>query len=788
MPATDGQAPGRAEETVAHESSAWSGDAPGPPKARLAERLALLVCRRERRLGRALGREELARRISVSKSSLYAYLNGTTLPRADVFDRLLAELGAAPAEMRELSTLRDAIEVAQQRAPRRAGGVPAPCQLPPATGRFAGRAAELGRLAGLLDAAGGGAPLIVAIDGTAGIGKTTLALHWAHRIRRRCPDGQLHVNLRGFDPRGPVDPGEVLHGFLQALGAAPESIPDGLDAKAALYRSMLADRRMLVVLDNAASAEGVRPLLPGTPSCIAVVTSRDRLDSLVVREGAHRVTLDVLPPGEARLLLERWLGEDRVAGQRAAAGELAALCARLPLALSIVAARAARRPESSLAELAARLRGLPDRLDALGAGAADLDLGKVFESSYALLPAPAARLFRLLGAHAGPDIDAHACAALLGADRPPRAELDALTAAHMLEEQAGGRYSAHDLLRAFARRLAAREDEAGRRAAVRRAADFYLAAAVRAAARLEPCRAGELPDAGSASPVPPIDGPAGALAWFTAELPVLQATMRQAAAEGLDGHVWRLAWAATVFLRRTGRRAERVAVHRAGLAAARRTGDRLVQAVSMRLLADGLARIGERAEARELLETSLAECRAIGDARGTFQAHLSLTRLHDAAGAHAEALAHAEEALSGSAEVGSLLARADALTSVTRQRERLGRYGDALPLGRRALGLYRRAGYAEGEADALRTIGRIERRLGTPERAIVRFEQSLELDRRLGDRFWAAHVLDDLADAHREAGDPARARARRAESLALFEAMRHPAARAVRAKLAADAG
>jgi tetratricopeptide (TPR) repeat protein/transcriptional regulator with XRE-family HTH domain len=762
-----------------------------PMEARLAERLRLLLLRREHRLGRALARAELARRISVSKSSLYAYLKGTTVPRADVFDRLLVELDAEPAEMRELSTLRDAIEVAQHREPRRAGTLPVPRQLPPATGRFAGRAAELERLAGLLAAAGPGAARIAAIDGTAGVGKTTLALHWAHRVRRRYPDGQLHVNLRGFDPRGPVDPGEVLHGFLQALGVAPESIPDGLDAKAALYRSVLADRRVLVVLDNAGSAEDVRPLLPGAPSCLVVVTSRDRLDSLVVREGAHRVTLDVLPPGEARHLLERWLGEERVAGERAAAGELAALCARLPLALSIVAARATRRPEASLAELAARLRDLPDRLDALGAGgagAADLDLGAVFEASYALLPAPAARLFRLLGAHAGPDIDAHACAALLGASRPPRAELDALTAAHMLEEQADGRYCAHDLLRAFALRLAAREDGAGRRAALRRAADHYLAAAIRAAGRLEPCRAGELPDAGSASPVPPIDGPAEAMAWFTAELPVLQATMEQAAAAGLDGHVWRLAWAATVFLRRTGRRAERVAVHRAGLAAARRTGDRLVQAVSMRLLADGLARLGERAEARGLLETSLAECRAIGDACGTFQAHLSLTRLHDAAGAHAAALAHAEEALRGSARTGSPLARADALTAVTRQRERLGRHGDALPLGRRALGLYRRVGYAEGEADALRTIGRIERRLGMPERAIVRFEHSLELDRRLGDRFWAAHVLDDLADAHRAAGDPARARARRAESLALFEAMRHPAARAVRARLEADAG
>ncbi len=192
-----------------------------PMEARLAERLRLLLLRREHRLGRALARAELARRISVSKSSLYAYLKGTTVPRADVFDRLLVELDAEPAEMRELSTLRDAIEVAQHREPRRAGTLPVPRQLPPATGRFAGRAAELERLAGLLAAAGPGAARIAAIDGTAGVGKTTLALHWAHRVRRRYPDGQLHVNLRGFDPRGPVDPGEVLHGFLQASASRP---------------------------------------------------------------------------------------------------------------------------------------------------------------------------------------------------------------------------------------------------------------------------------------------------------------------------------------------------------------------------------------------------------------------------------------------------------------------------------------------------------------------------------------------------------------------------------------
>lgn len=788
---------------MSDESPPGLGEDLGLLRERLAEQLSLLLIRRERQLGRPLGRAELARLINVSKSSLYAYLKGTTLPRTNVFDRLLTVLGADAAEMRVLSTLRDTIEVAQQRS-RAAGAerpqgdswrepgagqsvpLPVPRQLPPVTRYFAGRDAELGLLGRLLDEADAAATVVGVIDGTAGVGKTTLALRWAHQVKGGYPDGQLHVNLRGFDPEGPVDPGEVLHRFLQALGVAPESIPASRDAKTALYRSLLADRRILVVLDNAASAADVRPLLPGTATCLVIVTSRDRLDSLVVREGAHRVTLDVLPYREALSLLERWLGPRRLAEQAAAADELMELCARLPLALSIVAARAAGRPGGSLEALAVRLRGVPDRLDALGAGAADLDLRKVFQASYALLPGPAARLFLLLGAHVGPDVDAHACAALLGAGAPPRADLDALTGAHMLTEQADGRFSSHDLLRAFARQLAGRLDEQARRAAIERVLDYYLCTAVRAGRHIEPCRAGELPEAGPRWPGPPIEDYAQAIAWFTAELPTLHATMEQAAAEGFDGHVWRLAWAATVFLRRTGRRAERVAVHRAGLAAAERIGDRVVSATSRRLLADGLARLGEHAEALELLESSLAECRALGDARGAFQAHLSLTRLHNATGAHVAALAHAEEALRSSADVGDLLARADALAAVTKQRERLGAHAGALPLGRRALDLYRRLGYWEGEADALRTIGGIERRLGRPEEAIARYERSLELDRRLGDRFWAAHVLDDLADAHEATGDPARARERREEALAIFESMRHPAAEAVRARLDAE--
>ncbi|QFG22253.1 tetratricopeptide repeat protein [Actinomadura sp. WMMB 499] len=768
----------------------------------LAEQLALLLIERERRLGRGVDRADLARRVHVSKSSLYAYLNGTTLPRTAVFDRLLSALSADPARRRELSTLRDDIEVAQQVRARRdradagaappapavadAGGAVVPRELPPVTSRFVGRAAELARLDALLDEADALAAVIVAIDGTAGVGKTTLALHWAHRVADRYPDGQLYVDLRGFDPAGRPDPGAALYRFLHALGVAPPAIPDGTEARSALCRTLLAERRMLVVLDDAGSAEQVRALLPGGHRCLTIVTGRNRLDSLVVREGAHRLGLATFSYRESLELLERWLGADRIAAQPAAADELLELCARLPLALGIVGARAAARPEGALEALAARLRAAPDRLAVLGAGGGDLDLRAVFHASYALLPDPAARLFRLLGAHAGPDIDGYACAALLDVPEPPLADLDVLTRVHMIAEHAEGRFAAHDLLRAFARDLAVRVDEGERRAAIGRVLDAYLSTAVRAAHGIEPCRDADLPPVERWRPGPPVGDRAGATAWFAAELPVLTSAMELAAAEGFDDHVWRLAWAATVFLRRTGRRVERVALHRLGLDAARRCAGRAVRATSMRLLADGLTRLGRQDEALPLLRTSLAECAAAGETRGAFQAHLSLARLHGTRGAHAEALAHAEDALRLSTAVGDLLARADGLIAVAEQLERLGRYPAALPPGRRALGLYRRIGFAEGEADALRALGRTERRLGRLDGAIERYEQSLRLDRLLGDRFWTGHVLTDLADAYQAAGRHARARASREEALALFESMRHPAAGRVRAALDAD--
>jgi len=335
---------------------------------------------------------------------------------------------------------------------------PIPAQLPPRVAGFAGREQELARLDAILSQAahGGqtrGAPTaIAAIIGTAGVGKTTLAVHWAHRVRERFPDGQLYVNLRGFDwCRPAVDQGHALRKILDALALSPERIPDDLQAQVGLYRSLLAGKRMLVVLDNARDAEQVRPLLPGSPGCLALVTSRNQLTGLVAIEGALPLGLDLLTVSEARDLLARRLGPDRVASEPEAASEIIERSARLPLALTITAARAATKPGFPLAVTAAELRQAATILDPFHGGDLATDVRAVFSWSYRTLSTDAARLFRLLGLHPGPDITLAAAAGLAGIPaEQARLLLAELAYAHLLTEHSPGRYAFHDLLRAYA--------------------------------------------------------------------------------------------------------------------------------------------------------------------------------------------------------------------------------------------------------------------------------------------------------------------------------------------------
>ncbi|MGE5830531.1 MAG: AfsR/SARP family transcriptional regulator [Micromonosporaceae bacterium] len=432
-----------------------------------------------------------------------------------------------------------------------------PAQLPADVPGFTGRTDLLARLNALLARAGrtGHAAVIAAVSGPAGVGKSALAIHWAHQIATEFPDGQLYVDLQGFGPRGAaVSPAEAVRGFLDALGVAPTRIPPDLDTRAGLYRSRVAGRRILVVLDNARDASHVRPMLPGTGTVLVLTTSRNQLTSLVAVDGATPFTVDLLTAHEARDLLIHRLGADQVAAAPEAIREIVTACAGLPLALSIATARA-QQTGFPLPALAAELGQADQRLNVLDAGDAATDVRAVFSWSYTTLTAVAARLFRLLSLHPGPDVSTPAAASLARQSHSvARRLLTDLTRVNLLTEHVPGRYRFHDLLRVYAADLS-RAHDLDRRAALTRLLDHYVHTAYAAARILDP----------SGDPIPvPLGRPASgsqpehltdrsqALAWLAAEKPVLIAAVTSATSSGHDSHAGQLAWALHAFLEHEG--------------------------------------------------------------------------------------------------------------------------------------------------------------------------------------------------------------------------------------------
>lgn len=456
-----------------------------------------------------------------------------------------------------------------------------PRQLPATTAHFSGRVGELAILTDLAHQAADGAStaaVISAIAGTAGVGKTALAIHFGHQVAEGFPDGQLYVNLRGFGPSGsPMTSEHAVRGFLDALGVPAERIPARLEDQSALYRSLLAGRRVLVVLDNALDEHQIRPLLPGSAGCLGIVTSRRTLAGLVAIEGAQYVNLDVLTADESWQLLTRRIGTRRVAAQREAAAGLIDLCAGLPLALAIAAARAAVSPASLLTSLVAQVRGTDNRLDALEDTDQLASIRAVFSWSYHDLSPAAARLFRLLSLHPGPDISA-SCAASLGglSRRATRQVLKELTGVSLLTEHAPGRYACHDLMRAYAAEKARQSELVGERAAATgRVLDHYLHTAHRAALLLNPSRQPiELNPPLPGTQVEDFGSHRQAMDWFTAEHQALVALAGHAAASGSDDRAWQLPWALETFLDSRGQLAEDLAAGQcSSLDAARRLRD-----------------------------------------------------------------------------------------------------------------------------------------------------------------------------------------------------------------------
>ena len=663
-----------------------------------------------------------------------------------------------------------------------------PRQLPPRITRFVGREPELETLTRLLGEANrsGKGAAILAIGGSAGVGKSALALWWAHEVAGDFPDGQLYVNLRGFGPSGtPVTPEQAVCGFLDALDIGAERIPVDPDARVGLYRSAVAQRRLLIVLDNARDADQVRPLLPAGPKCAVVVTSRNHLIGLGATDGAHLLSLDVFSDAEARELLRRRLPARHVSREPEAAGELVGLCARLPLALAIVLARAEVRPDRSLAAMTDELREEPARLDALDAGDEMASVRAVFSWSYRQLSDPAARMFDLMGIHPGPDITAAAAASLAGVTaQEARAMLDELTGSNLVAESAG-RFSFHDLLRAYAaERARDHQGEAGRRAAVNRVLDHCLHTAHAAALLLNPAR-DPIPLGPPCAGTAPEDlrAPEQAVSWCQAEYRVVLAVISLAVEEGFDAHAWQIPWCLVNFFDRRGYWHDWVATQQTGLAAAQRLGDRFGEANACQNLGIVYEVLGRHQAARDQLQYALDLYRQLGLPGARARCHLDLARAYEGQNRYVDALFHARAALDLYEVARNRAGKARALNAMGWSRAHLDDAGEAVQYCAQALEIHQSLGNRLGQAAAWDSLAFAYTELGDHGQAARCSRQALILLRDLGCHYQYASALTQLGRTSLAAGDAAAACENWQQALGILEDLNHPDAGAVRERL-----
>lgn len=640
---------------------------------------------------------------------------------------------------------------------------PVPRELPADVAGFIGRTGQLDTLDTLIPKTTdlSTSLAIAAIVGTAGVGKTALAVHWAHRVADRFPDGQLHVNLRGYAQSRPVRPIEALGLLLRSLGARPEEVPVDVEEAAALYRSLLAGRRVLVLLDNARSAEQVRPLLPGSKGSLVLVTSRNRLGGLVAREGACRLTLGVLTPDEARTLLARVLDDGRVRAEPDAVAELAKACTYLPLALRITAANLNDHPHRSIADHAARLRnGNP--LTALSID--EEAVRAAFDLSYDAVPADAQRLFRLLGLVPGADFTAGAAAALIGTTTDETAPLlDLLAGAHLLEECGPDRFTFHDLLRHYARERV-EVDGGERTAAMHRLFDWYLHAAD-AAARLLYCHVVRLPLPSVDTPqaVPTFAGRVEALDWLDNEHHNLIAAIHHASQHGPPAMAWLLTDSLRAYLSRRGHLVDWLATARAALAAAQAADEPNGQAAMLHSLGQASHYLCRHEEAVEHLTHAMR----LSLRGGWWQGHAAaignlgivkqqMGRLEEAVDDHLRALEldRRHERKQGQATV---------LNNLGNDYLLMGRLPQAVDSLTEALDLYRELGdMPTGESSTLDSLGTAYHNLGRFDEALELSMRALALHQEIGNRYDEVAVLTNLASIYADLG-------RHQEALTLVE-------------------
>ena len=671
-----------------------------------------------------------------------------------ITERLAEELGVDPGAALRAAHDRVLRPPAEANAP-----VVRPAQLPRDLSTFSGRDEDLTRMLTSLDAAD--RPMTVGlIDGMPGAGKTTVAVRFAYEVANRYPDGQLFVNLRGFDPGGAVmEPAEALRGFLYALGTPGGRVPNDLDAQTGLYRSLLKDKRVLVVLDNARDVEHVLPLIPGSPHCLVIVTSRNRLTGLVAAEGAHPFTLDPMPVAEARAMVALRLGEGRSAREPASVDRIVEMCGRLPLALAVVAARAATYPDVPLSAIARELHDARGSLDAFSFDDAS-DLRAVFSWSYRTLTPSAARVFRMLAPHWGQDISLAASASMLGVPlREARTGLAELTRTRLLTEHKPGRFQFHDLVRAYALELGEELDSADdRRAATRRLVDHYLQSAHTIHLLLRPHQPPLPLD-------PPLDGVIpetaqdydAALTWFGVEQDVVESVVAHAGRE-YASQVWQLALTLQQYFQRKGLHHDWAATMEAALKAAVEVGDRVGQARTQRSLAGAHYYLWDNHRALEHLKRAEELLDELGwvSEKAYVRRNIADVLAHTGPSGppdYRAAMVYYEKALQEYQDIGHVQGVAMSIEGLGECRMRLGEPDAAIGYLTRSVALFESLSDLNGAANSYMTLGEARLALGEAEGAAGLLRTALELHLRARDRLGEVSDRVLLGEALEALGD-----------------------------------
>ncbi|MBO1329863.1 helix-turn-helix domain-containing protein [Streptomyces sp. VRA16 Mangrove soil] len=732
---------------------------------------------REARQRALLTLESLAAASGVSARAISDMERGQSLPRQATLSELLDALELDEGERRRLA------EAATRRRRQNSGRVPR--QLPPDLAVFRGRTAALAAAHELTAQVTepGGHVVVAAVGGMAGVGKTTLAVHWAHQVADRFPDGQLYVNLRGFEDAGhPMDPAEALSGFLTALGVADADLPRATEDRSALFRELAASRRLIIVLDNARDEEQVRPLLPASTRCLTVVTSRSQLVGLVAMEGARPVALDVWTRKEALSALAARIGEERVRAEPEAAVALVELCGHLALAVAIVAAQLSATPGLSLRTAVRELRGTGPLLDALSADARRGDVRVVFSWSYRALPPDTAAFFRHLALHPGPSASAEAAASLAGVSvREARRHLRQLTAANLLARDAEGRHVLHDLVRAYGVELAEREKDDGLGARVR-LFDYLCHNAYTANRLLGEAVNREVVSPGQAVVRVALDTREEVLDWFRQEQGTAASALHSMGDEPRllrIGMTLSREWVSYYSVR--GRWNEEIQTARIGLDAALRLDEPAVIVFNAADLARPLAQKGELDEADRHVELMLAQLHRLGPSERAFTER-NVGWVRGRQKRYDEALHHAGRALEMYRALGEERAMAREMNAVGWYLALLGRYEETITLCTEAIPLLQRDANPRIEAAAWDTMGYARQRLGDLDGAASNYRESLRVYAEAFDNHNQAEVLDHLATAQREQGDDTAARASWLRAADLLSEIDDPRAAHMRAK------